>query len=336
MEASILKSVAKLKSIVGFVDFFFTKSCAWLVMEYVPGVDLIDWLKAKPKGISEPEAREVFRSISETVAFLHSNEIVHRDLKPDNIMMGLWESDKTVKVIDFGFAKRTKCGEMLETPCGTAVYAAPEIMQQVRYTKAVDCWSLGIILFIILFEYPPFFHKNEDTMQKMIECGHFSYPPPTVRKATDTAKDLINKLLIVDPNKRLTSDAVLKHPWFQMSPANADANSDPAIEKADAAALRTGVRKVLLCSREFEEHNLTTIPATVQQQDSPSSTLQSVPETETGSPRGVNASAGQDAHAARTGSKAASLAAPSESTNEKRRKMKTKSSAAAHHAAATS
>jgi len=121
-----------------------------------------------------------------------------------------------IKITDFGLAKfRSKEGTDMHTACGTPGYVAPEVLKGDNYTKAVDMWSLGVILYILLCGFPPFYHQNTTFLYKLIKKGEFGFPDPYWTEISTSAKELIKGLLTVDPAKRLTATQVLAHPWVK-------------------------------------------------------------------------------------------------------------------------
>jgi len=154
----------------------------------------------------------------------HDRNIVHRDIKPENIL--LIDKSLTVKLADFGLAKIIGEESFTTTLCGTPSYVAPEILQNSnhrRYTRAVDIWSLGVVLYICLCGFPPFSDElyspeNPYTLAQQILTGRFDYPSPYWDSVGDPALDLIDRMLTVDPEKRITVDECLEHPWSTGNP----------------------------------------------------------------------------------------------------------------------
>lgn len=179
-----------------------------LVMEYVEGADLFERIVGhSDKRYGETEGRAIFAQLAEAIEYCHRHRVIHRDLKPENVMVGV---DGSIKLIDFGFANMYHPRGYLETNCGSPLYAAPEIVQGVRYVgPEVDVWSLGVILFAILTGTLPFEDEQLKGLYAKICAG--SYTIPSFLSAG--ARDLIRKMLCVDPLKRLTIEQVVSHPW---------------------------------------------------------------------------------------------------------------------------
>jgi serine/threonine-protein kinase Chk2 len=157
---------------------------------------------------------------------------VHRDIKPENIL--LTDKDLHVKLADFGLAKIIGEESFTSTLCGTPSYVAPEILEDSRnrrYTRAVDIWSLGVVLYICLCGFPPFSDElysrdNPYTLTQQIKLGRFDYPSPYWDSVGDSALDLIDRMLTVDVNKRYTIDDCLEHPWTTQKMPNVNDSTD--------------------------------------------------------------------------------------------------------------
>jgi calcium/calmodulin-dependent protein kinase I len=155
---------------------------------------------------------------------LHEKDIVHRDLKPENLLLESDEDDSPVKLADFGLSAFCKKGDKLTKAVGTPGYIAPEILMTLDedldgYNVEVDNWSIGIIMYILLCGFPPFYAEDDDECFDMIIAGEFDFPSPYWDNISDDAKDLLRKLLVVDPAKRLTAAEALQHPWVAGSAA---------------------------------------------------------------------------------------------------------------------
>ncbi|XHG05206.1 hypothetical protein AWENTII_008452 [Aspergillus wentii] len=200
-------------------DTFDESDGVYLIMELAPEGELFNLIIRQQK-LSEDETRHVFLQLFKGLQYLHDRGIVHRDIKPENILV----SDKTlnVKLGDFGLAKIIGEDSFTTTLCGTPSYVAPEILQESRrrrYTKAVDIWSLGVVLYICLCGFPPFSDElytaeNPYTLAQQIKLGRFDYPSPYWDSVGDPALDLIDKMLTVDVDKRITVDGCLEHQWL--------------------------------------------------------------------------------------------------------------------------
>ncbi|CAD0020318.1 unnamed protein product [Aureobasidium pullulans] len=188
-------------------DTFDESDGVYLVLELAPEGELFNWIVAKHK-LSEPETRKIFVQLFQGIKYL-----------PENIL--LIDRDLNIKIADFGLAKIIGEESFTSTLCGTPSYVAPEILEQGnrrRYTRAVDVWSLGVVLYICLCGFPPFSDElyspeNPYTLSQQIRMGRFDYPSPYWDSVGDPALDLIDKMLTVDVEKRITIDECLEHPW---------------------------------------------------------------------------------------------------------------------------
>ena len=162
----------------------------------------------------EETAKREVKQIIAALRYCHSKGIVHRDLKPENLLYSTGEPDAVVKLADFGLAKICKEDQLMKTACGTPGYVAPEILSKKKYDEKVDVWSLGVITYILLCGFPPFYHNNNAVLFKKIKRGEYEFPDPYWCNVSEEAKDFIKKILVVKPDKRISLDELLKHPWL--------------------------------------------------------------------------------------------------------------------------
>jgi serine/threonine protein kinase len=224
----------------------------YIVTEFVGGGELFDRIIAK-EYYSEVDAQKLVRTVAIAIKYCHDRNVVHRDLKPENILLTSKNDDESIKIADFGFAKQydTSSDDALSTSCGTPGYVAPEILNGKKYHKEVDMWSFGVIIFILLCGYPPFHHENQKELFKQIRTGAFSFDPEYWSAVSPQAKDLIQKLLVVDPAMRLTIDQLLEHEWLRTE-ANATALPKVTANITDILAkrrLKAGVQAVIAQNR---------------------------------------------------------------------------------------
>eukprot|EP01084_Bolivina_argentea_P215596 366045_1 len=211
MEAQVLRSLKGHPNIVQIVDFFEEKDYYFLVLELMKGGELFDRIVEK-QVYNEKEARDVLRTLLTVIFYCHERGIVHRDLKPENLLLVSKEDNSDIKVSDFGFAREVKNG--LYTQCGTPGFVAPEILYGYKYGLAVDMWSIGVICYILLGGYPPFQDENKSILYKKIKRGRFTFHRKYWVNVSDDAKDLIRKLLQLNPEQRLTAKEALQHSWL--------------------------------------------------------------------------------------------------------------------------
>jgi len=229
-EIAVLMGVSH-PNILCLKDTFDERNAVFLVLELAPEGELFNWIIMKSK-LTEDETRKVFIQLFEGVKYLHERGIVHRDIKPENIL--LTDKNLHVKVADFGLAKIIGEESFTTTLCGTPSYVAPEILENSnhrRYTRAVDVWSLGVVLYICLCGFPPFSDElyskeNPYKLTQQIKEGRFDYPSPYWDSVGDSALDLIDRMLTVDVDKRYTIDDCLAHPWTTQKPINFNDSTD--------------------------------------------------------------------------------------------------------------
>lgn len=215
VEVKVLEMV-KHTNIVHLKEVFDCSKTFYMVMEEMKGGELFDRIVEKEK-YTEGEAAQVVVTLAKALKYCHGLGVVHRDLKPENLLYATSAEDSEIKIADFGLAKLLNGESMMQTACGTPGYVAPEILEGKVYDEAVDIWSLGVIAYILLCGFPPFYDENNAALFTAIKSGSFDYPSPYWDSVSNNAKDLINKMLIVDPKKRLTANDVINHPWISAS-----------------------------------------------------------------------------------------------------------------------
>uniref|UniRef100_A0A1B0B9E4 Protein kinase domain-containing protein n=1 Tax=Glossina palpalis gambiensis TaxID=67801 RepID=A0A1B0B9E4_9MUSC len=199
-------------NIVQLYETFEDKSKIYLVMELVTGGELFDRIVEKGS-YTEKDASDLIRQILEAVAYMHKEGVVHRDLKPENLLFYSPDDDAKIMISDFGLSKTEDSGTMA-TACGTPGYVAPEVLAQKPYGKAVDVWSIGVISYILLCGYPPFYDENDANLFAQILKGDFEFDSPYWDDISESAKDFIRHLMCVDVKKRYTCEQALAHPWI--------------------------------------------------------------------------------------------------------------------------
>jgi len=211
-EIDIMKKVNH-ENVLSLKEIYETENQLSLVMELVTGGEL--FFKIVERGsYSEKDASNIVRQIVQGVKYLHSLGIAHRDLKPENLLCS-GDDNMTIKIADFGLSKIFAGGQQLVTSCGTPDYAAPEVLTgESSYEKSVDLWSVGVITYVLLCGFPPFFAKTQPALFEKIIKADYSFPEPEWSFISETAKDFIRKLLVLDPKKRLTAEEALEHPFL--------------------------------------------------------------------------------------------------------------------------
>ncbi len=182
----------------------------YIIMEYAENGNLFELIKKEKNGLSEDKAFEYFIQVVNAVYYLHNNNIIHRDIKPENILIG---ANNKIKLCDFGWAKELTL-ENRSTFCGTVEYMAPEIVENENYDYGVDIWSLGILLYELLYGHSPFKANNTKNVILNIKSHEFTYDD-TNKNISNTCKDLIKKLLNNNPQKRYKIKDILEHPFIK-------------------------------------------------------------------------------------------------------------------------
>jgi serine/threonine protein kinase len=187
-----------------------------VVMECMDGGELFSRIE-ESQGFSERDAAKIVAEICNAVKFLHERNIAHRDLKPENLLFSSRGRKGTLKLTDFGFAKEAHARDTLKTPCYTPYYVAPEVLGSKKYDLSCDIWSLGVIIYILLCGFPPFYSLQglpmSPGMKKRIRLGQYEFPKPEWEEVSNEAKDLIRGCLNTNPEERLTIDQVLQTKW---------------------------------------------------------------------------------------------------------------------------
>ncbi|XP_026821084.1 calcium/calmodulin-dependent protein kinase type 1 isoform X3 [Rhopalosiphum maidis] len=205
-------------NIVQLLETFEDKSKVYLIMELVTGGELFDRIVQKGS-YTEKDAAHLIRQVLGAVDYMHEQGVVHRDLKPENLLYYSTDDDSKIMISDFGLSKIEDSGVMA-TACGTPGYVAPEVLAQKPYGKAVDVWSIGVISYILLCGYPPFYDENDANLFAQILKGEFEFDSPYWDDISDSAKNFIRQLMCVDADKRYTCREALAHPWISGNAAS--------------------------------------------------------------------------------------------------------------------
>ncbi|DAZ96535.1 TPA: hypothetical protein N0F65_011212 [Lagenidium giganteum] len=213
MEVNILKQMDH-PNIMKLHDFFTEPDYYYLVTEFVSGGELFDRIVEK-ESYTEKEARDLVKILLGAIKYCHDKGVVHRDLKPENLLLMSKDDDASIKLADFGFAKKVTMDDSgLVTTCGTPGYVAPEILEGASYGKPVDIWSIGVITYILLCGYPPFHDDAQAILFRKIKRGKFQFDSPYWDNISNDAKDFIKKMLVVNPKDRAPVDALMAHAWI--------------------------------------------------------------------------------------------------------------------------
>ncbi|XP_071944033.1 serine/threonine-protein kinase Chk2-like [Antedon mediterranea] len=226
-EVNILKALNH-PCIIKIEEMYDTPEVLFIVLELVEGGELFDRITSRGR-LNEEVSKLLFFQMVSACKYLHDKGITHRDLKPENILLTSDEEYTLIKVTDFGLSKFVGENSFMKTMCGTPTYLAPEILKTAGmggYSKAVDLWSLGVILFICLGGYPPFSDQIKTmSLHDQITRGSYNFPVKYWSKVSQEAIDLIKKLMTVDPKRRITIKQAINHPWLDDSKMRAHAAS---------------------------------------------------------------------------------------------------------------
>jgi len=206
-EVDILKTLNH-PHVIKLYEVLETERVLFLIMEYASGGEVLDFIVAHKK-LSEKRARSLFRQLVSAFAHIHSRNIVHRDLKAENILL---DENLDIKIIDFGLSNFFTPSQLLKTPCGSPSYAAPELIRKVDYDgPAADIWSLGVNLYVLVTGVLPFKPTDLVNLYDKVLKGEYETPD----YLSNDCKDLLSKMLVVDPKERITIEGIMAHPWVQ-------------------------------------------------------------------------------------------------------------------------
>ncbi|XP_037634877.1 calcium/calmodulin-dependent protein kinase (CaM kinase) II beta 1 isoform X18 [Sebastes umbrosus] len=211
-EARICR-LLKHPNIVRLHDSISEEGFHYLLFDLVTGGELFEDIVAR-EYYSEADASHCIHQILESVHHIHQHDIVHRDLKPENLLLASKCKNAAVKLADFGLAIEVQGDQQAWFGfAGTPGYLSPEVLRKEAYGKPVDIWACGVILYILLVGYPPFWDEDQHKLYQQIKAGAYDFPSPEWDTVTPEAKNLINQMLTINPAKRITAQEALKHPW---------------------------------------------------------------------------------------------------------------------------
>ncbi|KAM4614189.1 calcium/calmodulin-dependent protein kinase type II subunit gamma isoform 5-T5 [Discoglossus pictus] len=237
----------------------------YLVFDLVTGGELFEDIVAR-EYYSEADASHCIHQILESVNHIHQHDIVHRDLKPENLLLASKCKGAAVKLADFGLAIEVQGDQQAWFGfAGTPGYLSPEVLRKDPYGKPVDIWACGVILYILLVGYPPFWDEDQHKLYQQIKAGAYDFPSPEWDTVTPEAKNLINQMLTINPAKRITADQALKHPWVcQRSTVASMMHRQETVEclrKFNARRkLKGAILTTMLVSRNFSVGRQTSAP----------------------------------------------------------------------------
>ncbi|XP_025908407.1 calcium/calmodulin-dependent protein kinase type 1 [Nothoprocta perdicaria] len=228
-EIAVLHKI-KHPNIVALDDIYESGSHLYLIMQLVSGGELFD--RIVEKGFyTERDASALIRQVLDAVKYL-------------------LDEDSKIMISDFGLSKIEGCGSVMSTACGTPGYVAPEVLAQKPYSKAVDCWSIGVIAYILLCGYPPFYDENDAKLFEQILRAEYEFDSPYWDDISDSAKDFIKHLMEKDPGKRFTCEQALQHPWIA---------GDTALDKNIHQSVSEQIKKNFAKSKWKQAFNATAV-----------------------------------------------------------------------------
>ncbi|XP_023813938.1 calcium/calmodulin-dependent protein kinase type II subunit beta isoform X20 [Oryzias latipes] len=282
-EARICR-LLKHPNIVRLHDSISEEGFHYLLFDLVTGGELFEDIVAR-EYYSEADASHCIHQILESVHHIHQHDIVHRDLKPENLLLASKCKNAAVKLADFGLAIEVQGDQQAWFGfAGTPGYLSPEVLRKEAYGKPVDIWACGVILYILLVGYPPFWDEDQHKLYQQIKAGAYDFPSPEWDTVTPEAKNLINQMLTINPVKRITAQEALKHPWVcQRSTVASMMHRQETVEclkKFNARRkLKGAILTTMLVSRNFSAaKTLLNKKADVKKRKS-SSTVQYLPQT---------------------------------------------------------
>ncbi|XP_061449500.1 calcium/calmodulin-dependent protein kinase type II subunit beta isoform X12 [Rhineura floridana] len=266
-EARICR-LLKHSNIVRLHDSISEEGFHYLVFDLVTGGELFEDIVAR-EYYSEADASHCIQQILEAVLHCHQMGVVHRDLKPENLLLASKCKGAAVKLADFGLAIEVQGDQQAWFGfAGTPGYLSPEVLRKEAYGKPVDIWACGVILYILLVGYPPFWDEDQHKLYQQIKAGAYDFPSPEWDTVTPEAKNLINQMLTINPAKRITAHEALKHPWVcQRSTVASMMHRQETVEclkKFNARRkLKGAILTTMLATRNFSVGRQTTAPATM-------------------------------------------------------------------------
>ncbi|XP_067928672.1 calcium/calmodulin-dependent protein kinase type II delta chain-like isoform X2 [Watersipora subatra] len=276
-EARICR-LLKHQNIVRLHDSIQDEGVHYLVFDLVTGGELFEDIVAR-EFYSEADASYCIHQILEGVHHCHNNSIIHRDLKPENLLLASKHKGAAVKLADFGLAIDVKGEQQAWFGfAGTPGYLSPEVLKKDPYGKPVDIWACGVILYILLVGYPPFWDEDQHKLYHQIKAGAYDYPSPEWDTVTPDAKNLINSMLAVNPARRITAIDALKHPWIchrdRVASVVHRQETVECLKKFNARRkLKGAILTTMIATRNFSSKNLLANKKTETKENSEGSTM---------------------------------------------------------------
>lgn len=247
-------------NVIRLFEIFESERNVCLIMELVAGGELFD--RIVERGFySEQYAAQCVKQMLTAVQYLHHNHIVHRDLKPENLLYATESDDSLLKIADFGLSEIVPEGGTVQMICGTPGYCAPEVLLGKSYNCSVDMWAVGVILYIMLCGFEPFYDErgDEGMFQRILRC-QFDFPSPWWDDISRNAIDLVRKLIVFDPSQRLSASEALQHPWMQgkdVRTVHLEATQQKLKEFNARRKMKAGVNAVMLATKLMKKVKVT-------------------------------------------------------------------------------
>lgn len=216
-EVEVLSKVGYHPNIVKMHRVIRDKRQLCIAMEFLQGGELYDRI-CELNRYDEQTTRIIARQLLEAISYLHQNGIAHRDLKPENVLLARPLDESEIKVTDFGFASVYNPAARFAATCGTPLYVAPEVINLIPYDTQCDMWSFGVLIYVLLCGYPPFYGDNDEQLFDSIKHADYEFHTPEWDPISSSAKDFLSKIFITNPAKRMTAKQALTHPWISDAP----------------------------------------------------------------------------------------------------------------------
>jgi len=277
-------------NIVRLYEVFKDAMKVYLVMELCTGGELFDRIveqaehSADDMAFDEQHASTYMLQILGAMHYLHTNNIVHRDIKPENFLMQDKSKDAEIKVIDFGLAKYNPDGMRMKTKAGTPYYVSPQVLDG-NYSEKCDVWSCGVICYVLLCGYPPFYGDDDKQILRMVRLGNYDYPSPDWDNTSAEAKDFIGKMLTRQEDKRPSAKEMLEHPWVKSEAKRSVSKMQSTfVDKLRRFQGEKKLKKVVLTliAEQLEDKELQELRDTFQELDANKDGALSLPEIKTG------------------------------------------------------
>jgi len=215
MEVKLMDVVKGHKNVVRLYEVYESNEFLWLVLELVSGGELFDKIQ-EVEFYSEKDGSRIIEALLRCIMHCHTHHVIHRDLKPENILCGTKEFKDVsdIKLTDFGLSTLCEPGQKTRGSCGSVEFAPPEIIDNNEYDFKVDMWSIGVLSYIVLGGYAPFQDSNQTKLKNLIRNCQFEFHSPEWDEVSPVGRDFISKLLVIDPEKRLSPEEALRHPFI--------------------------------------------------------------------------------------------------------------------------